>query len=369
MNRRGFLTLSAAAAASAAGCTLSTVPAAAQVPGLLATTDLSESAISVWEAWKGAFLQPDGRVVDTLQRGASHSEGQGYGAVLASEFGDRTAFARIVEWTERNLSVRGDGLLAWRYLHDEPVPIPDLNNASDGDLFYAWALVRGARRFGEGAYLSRAVQAAQGLAAHCIAPNPAFAGEMLLLPAAFGFRNEDRTVFNPSYMMPLAMREVAAATGVVELGIAAQHAEAMMLRLAERGPVPDWVQSTAQGMTAAPDFSTAAGYEAMRIPLYLIWSGLQRHPAVTQMMRVYDRTVRPGMPVPTRIDPESGVVLEASNDSGYRALAGLVSCAGNSGQVGSDMPPFDPGQPYYPATLHLFSILAANQVTPQCVPI
>jgi endoglucanase len=72
--------------------------------------------------------------------------------------------------------------------------------------------------------------------------------------------------------------------------------------------------------------------------------------------------------VPTIIEPTSGTVIEASNDPGYRALAALVSCAG-SAQVGSDMPPFDPNQPYYPATLQMFAMIAANQVTPECVPI
>jgi len=170
-------------------------------------------------------------------------------------------------------------------------------------------------------------------------------------------------------VMPLAMREVAAATGVTELALTAQHAETILLRLAQTSAVPDWIEVTANGMSPAPDFSNNTGYEAMRVPLYLIWSGLNRHPAVTQMVRIYDRTVQPGVPVPTVVDPVSGTVLEASNDPGYRALAALVSCAGGAGQVGSLMPPFDPTQPYFPATLQMFAMIAANQVTPECVPI
>ncbi|MBN8290353.1 glycosyl hydrolase family 5 [Rhodobacter sp. NTK016B] len=337
--------------------------------GYLTTGDLSQTAAPVWDAWKTAYLQPDGRVVDTLQREASHSEGQGYGALLATEFEDQEAFNRIVQWSEANLAVRGDGLLAWRYLPDETVHVPDLNNASDGDLFYAWGLVRAAARFDDRRYLVRAQQVARALAETCIAPAMDSAGGTVFLPAAQGFVHEDRVVFNPSYIMPLAMREVASATGVVELAQTAQHAEALLSRLAASGPVPDWVQMTESGIAPAEGFSTDAGYEAMRVPLYLVWSGLNRHPAVTQMMRVYDRTVQPGVPVPTRIDPLSGTVLEASNDPGYRALAALVSCAGDTGAVGSDMPPFDPSQPYYPATLQMFAMIAANQVSPECVPI
>jgi len=364
MNRRDFMTLlgvSPALATATAGV--------ASAQGLLATSDLTQTALPVWRAWRDSYLQADGRVVDSLQRNASHSEGQGYGAVLATEFNDKPAFDRIFDWTEANLSVRGDGLLAWRYLPGESNRVADMNNASDGDLFYAWGLVRAAQKFNERRYLTRALQTARSLAERCITPSFAGSNETIFLPAAQGFVHEDRIVFNPSYVMPLAMREVAAATGVTELARTAQNAEAILLRLAQGGPVPDWVQVTSEGMTSAPEFSSNAGYEAMRVPLYLVWSGLNRHPAVSQMVRVYDRTVQAGVPVPTILEPSSGTVLEASNDPGYRALAALVSCAGSVGQVGSLMPPFDATQPYYPATLQMFAMIAANQVTPECVPI
>lgn len=364
MKRRHFLTLAGAVPLLAA---CGADRAGAQ--GLLTTADLSRTAAPVWAAWKAAYMQADGRIVDGVQQGASHSEGQGYGLLLASEFGDRDAFQRILDWTETNLSIRGDGLLAWRYLPTQSNPVPDLNNASDGDLFYAWALVRAANRFNNRQYLVRAQQAAGALAEHCIVPSLANEQETVFLPAAQGFVHTDRVVFNPSYIMPLAMREVATGTGVVELARTAQQAEGMLLRLADVGPIPDWLQVTRTGITPAEGFSTAAGYEAMRVPLYFVWSGLNRHPAVTQMMRVYARTVQPGVPVPTRVDPATGTVLEASNDPGYRALAALISCAGTAGSVGSDMPPFDPSQPYYPATLQMFAMIAANQVSPECVPI
>lgn len=364
MNRRHFLGLIGAAPALAAA---GAGGVAAQ--GLLASSDLSRAAAPLWQAWKTAYLQADGRVVDGLQRNASHSEGQGYGALLATEFEDQDAFVRIVQWSEQNLSIRGDGLLAWRFLPGEANPVPDLNNASDGDLFYAWALMRASVRFSNRDYLRRAQEIAQALVAQCIVASPAGDGLTIFLPGAQGFAHDNRVVFNPSYVMPLAMRELANATGVVELAQTAQHAEAILSQLAESGPVPDWVQVSAAGLGPASGYSESAGYEAMRVPLYLVWSGLNRHPAVTQMLRVYDRTVSPGVPVPTRIDPASGAVLEASNDPGYRALAALVSCAGAAGQVGSDMPAFDPTQPYYPATLQMFAMIAANQVSPQCVPI
>ena len=153
MNRRHFLSLMGVSPALAA--------VSAQGQGFLRTSDLTETARPVWEAWKSAYLRNDGRVVDVLQNNASHSEGQGYGAVLATEFNDREAFTRIVDWAETNLSIRGDSLLAWRYLPGETNPVPDLNNASDGDLFFAWAMVRAARKFNERSYLTRALATAR----------------------------------------------------------------------------------------------------------------------------------------------------------------------------------------------------------------
>lgn len=335
----------------------------------------AEVAIALWEAWKEVHLNPDGRVIDRLQRNSSHSEGQGYGALLAAEFGDTEAFARIHDWTEANLAIRSDPLLAWRWLPDESTRVPDLNNASDGDLFYAWALIRAGRRFDDPRYLDRAAAIAEALARQCIITSPENDAETLLIPAVHGFVDDQRVVFNPSYLMPLAMRELSVVTGVAELALAAQHGEALLARLAQDGMVPDWVAISADGISEAEGFSASAGYEAIRVPLFLIWSGLSLHPAVVNARRVYDRTVIPGAPVPTRIEPVSGVVLEASEDPGYRAVAALVSCAAQRSSdaqtaiPGALMPQFDPSQPYYPATLHLFAMLATHQAVPVCTPI
>lgn len=367
MRRRDFLGFLSALPASALFANAAqALPAQGQ--GLIAPTDLSDTARPVWEAWKTAYLRNDGRVVDGLQGSASHSEGQAYGALLATEFNDRQTFDKILSWSEANLAVRGDGLMAWRYMPDAANPVGDINNASDGDLFMAWALVRAAKRFTHDPYNTRAIQIATSLASRCIVSNPANQDETLFLPGAQGFVQEDRVVFNPSYIMPRAMHEVAAETGVPELSHTAQHAEYIMLGLAKSGPIPDWVQADSAGLAPAAGFSVNVGYEAMRIPLYFIWSGLSHHPAVTQMERVYRRTVSAQMPVPTVIEPSSGAVLEASNDPGYRALSSLVSCA-RSDRVGADIPAFDPTQPYYPATLQMLTMVAANQVVPECVPI
>jgi endoglucanase len=331
--------------------------------------DLSVIARPLWDAWKSSFLTAEGRVVDTLQKnGASHTEGQGYGMYLATVFRDGPAFASMYQWTERHLAVRPDALLAWRWLPGEANPVPDRNNASDGDLFIAWALVRGASAFDNRGYLTRATEIAQDLATNCVVPMPGASDKTVFLPASVGFSHATHITINPSYYMPLAMREVAAATGVSMLAVCAQHGEVLLQDLAADGLVPDWVDIADGRATASATMSPNTGYEALRVPLFLIWSRLPQHNAVRRMAAVYERTVQPGVGVPTVIEPISGVVLETSGDLGYQALAGLTLCSARN-TIGATIPPFSAAQPYYPATLQLFAMVAANETLPECVPL
>lgn len=356
MKRRHFLCATAAIALAGPGFAQGTVEGFGQI------------ARPLWDAWKERFLMPDGRVVDTLQSEVSHSEGQGYGMVLATYFDDRDAFDLMYQWTERNLAIRGDALLAWRWMPDTLNAVPDRNNASDGDLFYAWALVRAFSQFGDRDYLVRAQQIAEALAETCIVAMPGASGRTVLLPAQFGFVHDTHISINPSYYMPLAMREVAAATGVSALAICAQQGEALIDQLAQNGLVPDWVDITETGMTASDALSENTGYEALRVPLFMVWSRIPRHLAVRRMAAVYARTVQPGVGVPTVIEPVSGTVLESSGDAGYQAIAGLITCSEGM-TAGAQIPPFTNDQPYYPATLHLFAMIAAYETLPECVPI
>lgn len=320
----------------------------------------------LWVAWRDRHLDFSGRVVDGPQQRASHSEGQGYGMLLAAELGDGDAFRRMANWTDANLAIRSDNLLAWRWLPDTPIRVPDLNNASDGDLFYAWALVRGAEKFGGAALRDRARGIAADLVARCVASRPDRAGAPVLLPAEYGFTTSEGIILNPSYIMPLAMRELAVATDQPQMDRLAQSGLTLMAEIAAQTLVPDWLQITASGPGPAPGFSTNAGYEAMRVPLYLIWSGEQAHPAVTRAATAMDRA--PIGQAATVIDATLGTILETSPDPGFRAVAALSTCATHR-TMGAAIPPFVAEQPYYPATLHLFTLLAQIKVLSSCRPI
>lgn len=47
-----------------------------------------------WGDFKQQFVSSDGRVIDSTNKGISHSEGQGYGLLFAVYFNDRETFAK-----------------------------------------------------------------------------------------------------------------------------------------------------------------------------------------------------------------------------------------------------------------------------------
>lgn len=361
MNRRSFL---GAAVAAPMLCRAALSQTAALAQPFAPDHPLQQS----WQAWKALCLAPEGRVVDGFQNNASHSEGQGYGLTLAALFGDEEAVSRIISWTETNLAIREDALLAWRWLPDATPHIQDRNNASDGDLFYAWGLILSAGMGQTEARTARAEHIARDLVRHCIAPAPDGSGKQLFLPGVSGFRSADGIVLNPSYYMSVAMRDLASVCNVPELLQLAADGDALIADLAARGPLPDWVMLTAAGITAAPaPFSGVSGYEAVRVPLFALWSGQAQSAAVSSYAA---RMVAAGEigGAATVFDPAGLGVFERSAHPGYAAVAALANCV-STGEVGALMPRFTADQPYYPATLHLMALVAQASTFPRCVPI
>ena len=149
-----------------------------------------------WDIFKSRFLAADGRVVDTGNDGASHSEGQGWGLLFAESFEDPEAFDRILRWTAANLRRRGDALHAWRYQPGLAEPVADSNNATDGDLFIAAALSRAALRWGRPDLAQAAGAIGRDMLSLLLREVD---GRLVLLPGERGFEKRDAVVVNPSY--------------------------------------------------------------------------------------------------------------------------------------------------------------------------
>lgn len=306
-----------------------------------------------WTMWKSRFLSESGRVIDDENGGISHSEGQGFGALLAQAFGDQAAFEKIEAWTNANLMVRKDNLMAWRWYEGRGVQAQDWHTATDGDLFRAWALLRAARDSGWSGTEGQSEKIARDIAALCLRPDPRAPEAPLLIPGAEARSDKDRVLFNPSYIMPRALREIGAAADAPELISAADHGETVLAELAAIGDIPDWIDVTASGFQPPQEHDLRYGYDALRVPLYLVWSGNADHPAVARALETFARADLPRHLAVVTV--QDGKVLVQSDLPGYRAIAALPHCVDPATDADRQR------QSYYPATLELLAELARQE--------
>ena len=345
-------------------------------PAAAVDASASDAARTAWQAWRAAHLDPSGRVIDNVQNRISHSEGQGYAMVLATAFEDREAFDAIWSWTQARLQVRdGDALLAWKWDPAQPEVPPDKNNASDGDLFVAWGLLRAAQVFDDDGYLLCAQPIARDLQQICVKPMPGRPNWAVLLPGAVGFWDPgtERATLNLSYAFHRAMRDLAQEFDLPRLALASATNRAITDRMSEFGLPPDWLDVWPSGMAPTKASWPVFGYEAMRIPLFETWSGRSAAPAVRRAAILYADDIDTGMAetgTPTRASLSGSDILERSSDPGYSALRAISLCSYGA-PAGPDGPdylrtPFVAEQNYYPATLHMLAMAANLEVGLQC---
>tara|TARA_R100000935_G_scaffold28385_2_gene48733 strand:+ start:845 stop:1849 length:1005 start_codon:yes stop_codon:yes gene_type:complete len=316
--------------------------------GLVIKAAPSRAATRDFAAWASSYLI-QGRVIDWQQEGVSHSEGQGWGLLLAQAAGARDAFERIEAWTAANLAVRQDRLMAWRRRPQDGQI--DWRNATDGDLFRAWALLRAGRDSGWPGHLETALEIARDLAALCLAPDPRAPNEPLLIPGAEARRDQGRVLVNPSYIMPRALRELGEAAGEPRLLRAADHGETLLAELAAAGRLWDWIDVTAEGFVPPVEHCAGWGYDALRVPLYLAWSGRRYHPAVAAALELAEAGAPPGGLIVRR--DTDGAPQDVSDHPGYRALPAAARCL--------RLPEAGAARSYYPDTLRMLAEVALRE--------
>ena len=271
---------------------------------------------SDWQSYKQRFVSPDGRVIDTGNGNVSHSEGQGFGMILAFAAEDRAAFASMWSWTKTHLSRTDTGLLAWRFDPAQSEPVKDPNNATDGDLLIAWALLNAAEAWNMPKY----AQQSQSLRAAILREAcTSHAGRRVLLPGRLGFVADGVATLNPSYYVWPALDAFARleplwndviSDGADLIGAAA---------FGSWGLPTDWIQIDAAGLVQpAAGRPARFGFDAVRVPLYLILSG--RTAELVRFSRYWRETEKAGG-WPAWIDVTSGAVAPYAASDGVKAVA------------------------------------------------
>ncbi len=279
-----------------------------------------DQARADWFAFRNRFLAPDGRVIDTGNRSISHSEGQGFSMLMAVRADDRSAFDRMWGWTRTRLARPRDALHVWRYRPAAANPTEDGNNATDGDLFLAWALLEAGQAWG----VADHTQSAQAIGRDVLRLLLRSAGGMtLLVPGARGFERRDHVVVNPSYYCFPAIRKLAAA--VPDPAWVRMASDGITLlrqaRFGRWGLPPDWltVAKSDRRLGLPNNWAPRFSYDAVRVPLYLGWGGLGTEPAVQSAAAFWGDGVHRELPAWTD--------LSTNAVSPYQASPGIAAVA------------------------------------------
>ncbi|CAH2029852.1 glycosyl hydrolase family 8 [Trichlorobacter ammonificans] len=292
-------------------------------------------AAALWQAYKHAFLQQDGRVIDRQQNGISHSESQGYGLLLALRYDDRPAFAAMARWTEDNLRMRRDGLLSWSWGKRVTGQwgVIDCNNATDGDLLVAYALLRGGERWQAPEYRRMGLALVRAIREHLAVTHRE---RTYLLPAYYGFQQEGVLVLNPSYQVFAAYRLFAR---VDDRSFWERvHRDSLPLVQATRSgrmKLPaDWVALDANGVAPWKERPPLFGYEAIRVLLYLAWEPQPRFPeGLQELLRLYQRTGR----LPASVDLKTGTFSREEASAGFYGVYALAAEKSGNGPLAAQL--------------------------------
>lgn len=365
--------LCVAAVTTAFGQTRTPQPAAAPAPSaptlMLDATPMPLAGTlnpQLWMNHRARFVTDKGRVVDTANQNISHSEGQGYGMLLAVAARDQAGFERIWNWTRANLMVRDDQLIAWRWEPNARPAVADMNNATDGDILVAWALTEAAELWNDNAYRVAARRIAVEVGRKLVV-NKSKMGA-ILLPAISGFAAEDRSdgpVLNLSYWvfpafsrLPLVAPEINW-SGVTQSGLD-------LLAVARFGPAglpSEWISAATPEMRPADGFAAQFSYNSIRIPLYMAWAGVGTRNHYTPFAKLWGGGER-GMFV---IDTASGRRGAPLSETGYSAIASLTHCVTAGTTLPREFYAPAANENYYPSTLHLLSLVAAQMRYRSCM--
>ncbi|MDN2661800.1 glycosyl hydrolase family 8 [Psychromonas sp. 14N.309.X.WAT.B.A12] len=307
-----------------------------------------------WAIYKTQFIDA-GRVIDTGNQNISHSEGQGYALLFAVFADDKDQFKNIWQWTQQTLQ-RDDQLFSWQYTPSkqqacDDTCITDTNNATDGDILIAWALLEANKKWGISAYLNQAIAILETIKTKLIKDK---FGYQLILPGEVGFERPDGSIqINLSYWVFPAFKLFSEVTNdpiwneVYQSGIALIK----FARFSDWQLPSDWVIISDDQVTLSGALSSDYGYNACRIPIYLMLAKDKNRSLIEPFIAFWSQQT-----VPATVNLENGDVAEYSYNSGMQAIAKSTQSIIN--EQPEALPEVDDKTDYYSASLILLSQLA-----------
>jgi endoglucanase len=328
-------------------------------------------AAADWAVFKARFIRDDGKLVDSFSQ-LSHSEGQGYAMLLALAADDRPTFDKVWTWTRTNLKRDGDSLLAWNW---KPAAsgggaIGDSNDATDGDILVAWALHRAARQWQVSAYDDAARPIASDVLTKLVRDVAGFA---VLTPGLDGFEHDGTITINLSYwIFPafLSLNEIVPSLRWYEL----ERSGLYFLSVARFGKAQlpsDWMvlKPIAGGglQIALSQDKPLCGFDAIRIPLYLLWDRKATAETLAPFLAYWKGTA--DNKIPATVNLATGAVSSYPIPPGMQAIVAAAETRSSQPdrRVGPALIPTLPAlaedKDYYSAALGLLVRLALSETS------
>jgi endoglucanase len=320
-----------------------------------------------WVSYRDRFMTSEGRIVDAGQGGISTSEGQGFAMLLAAAHNDRIAFDKLWAWTKQHLGTRPDGLFVWKWKPGSDQPADSIN-ATDGDLLIAWALARAGQKWNDHALTDEAARRAKTLRGFDTLARE-IKKKFYLAPDANQPEHGAGIVVNPSYIVFPAFRDLA----VIDpdwLWGQLTHTGLRLLETARFGPQklpPDWLIARDDGIFSLPEkqYDRVAGYEAVRIPLYLMWANLADEELLRPFAEAWAQS-RKDREIGIVFDLDTGAIKARNNGTGFRAIERAVDCALTGYPIPAELR-LGEHDDYYSASLYMLTLVMLQEMQPACL--
>ncbi|WED20650.1 glycosyl hydrolase family 8 [Vibrio sp. JC009] len=307
-----------------------------------------------WDPYKTRFLAVDGRVVDTGNQNVSHSEGQGFGMLFAVSAADKESFDKIWNWTKKYLQDPKTGLFYWRYKYANANPIEDKNNATDGDVLIAWALLKAGNLWNEQRYLTESDKILHGLLKYTVKD---FSGRKVLLPGKEGFVFSDHVNLNPSYFIFPAWKDFADRGYFDEIYTLIADTQELLEQInwGQHKVPTDWITLYSDGTTSpASDWPARVSYDAIRVPLYMKWDRPD-NPLLDRWKGMYSQYTRQFTPAWENVS--------TLNKASYVMTGGLLAVRDlTMGELSYTETQVSHQDDYYSASLKLLAALALQRL-------
>jgi endo-1,4-beta-D-glucanase Y len=167
-------------------------------------------------------------------------------------------------------------------------------------------------------------------------------------------------VLNPSYWVFPALRDFAGKHDAALWNAVIDSGRVLIAqaRFGDAGLPADWVELAGKDLRLPKGFETVFGYNAIRVPLYAVWGGLEDAESLNGPVKAWWGR-HDGAPfIPATVDLATGQPASYGLSGGGRAVTVLTRFAERSQTM---MPSLGESDDYYSATLILLSKIAFSE--------